>query len=109
MKRWLWQHDPRLYQNTVLALLLLYGIIWLDFAVPLPYAVTILATVILTQAVCTYLWHGPAFDPRSALISGLSLCLLLRTNAIWYAVLAAVITIASKFVLRWRGKHLFNP
>ena len=109
MQRWLWQNDPRLYQNTVLALLLLYGIVWLDFAVSLPYAVTILATVTLTQAVCTYVWHVPAFDPRSALISGLSLCLLLRTNVIWYAVVAAVITIASKFVLRWRGKHLFNP
>src|SRR5262245_35051213 len=109
MKRWLWQHDPRLYQTTVLALLLLYGIVWLDFAVSLPYALSILATVILTQAVCTSLWHGPAFDPRSALISGLSLCLLLRTNVIWYAVGTAVLTIVSKFVLRWRGKHLFNP
>jgi Na+-transporting NADH:ubiquinone oxidoreductase subunit NqrB len=109
MQRWLWQNDPRLYQTTVLALLLLYGIVRLDFAVSLPYAAAILATVLLTQAVCTRLWQVPAFDPRSALISGLSLCLLLRTNVIWYAVVTAVITIASKFVLRWRGKHLFNP
>ena len=109
MKRWLWQNDPRLYQNVVLALLLLYGILRLDFAVSLPYAAAILATVLLTQAVCTRLWQVPVFDPRSALISGLSLCLLLRTNVIWYAIVTAVITIASKFVLQWRGKHLFNP
>ena len=51
----------------------------------------------------------PAFDPRSALISGLSLCLLLRTNSLTLAVAAAVVTIASKFVIRINGKHLFNP
>jgi Na+-transporting NADH:ubiquinone oxidoreductase subunit NqrB len=43
------------------------------------------------------------------MISGLSLCLLLRTNVAAFAVLGAMITIASKFVVRWRGKHLFNP
>ena len=46
---------------------------------------------------------------RSALISGLSLCLLLRTNRPELAVLAAVLTIAGKFLIRFRGKHLFNP
>jgi Na+-transporting NADH:ubiquinone oxidoreductase subunit NqrB len=43
------------------------------------------------------------------LISGLSLCLLLRTNFLHLAVLAAVVTIASKFLLRCNGKHIFNP
>jgi Na+-transporting NADH:ubiquinone oxidoreductase subunit NqrB len=55
------------------------------------------------------LWRLPAFDPRSAWISGLSLCLLLRTNSDWLAILAAIVTIASKFVVRFNGKHLFNP
>ena len=45
----------------------------------------------------------------SALISALSLCLLLRTNSVALAALAAVVTIASKFAIRVRGKHLFNP
>ena len=51
----------------------------------------------------------PAFDPRSPLISALSLCLLLRTNDPAAAALASFIAIASKFVIRWKGKHLFNP
>ncbi|HZE20311.1 MAG TPA: RnfABCDGE type electron transport complex subunit D, partial [Candidatus Angelobacter sp.] len=51
----------------------------------------------------------PKFDPKSALISGLSLCLLLRTNYPLLAIAAAVITVASKFVIRWNGKHIFNP
>src|SRR5213076_505138 len=39
----------------------------------------------------------------------LSLCLLLRTNSATLAVLAAAVTIASKFAIRVRGKHVFNP
>jgi Na+-transporting NADH:ubiquinone oxidoreductase subunit NqrB len=101
--------DPRLYQIAVLAALLLYGVLCLDFEVSAPQAALLLGVALLTQAACTRLWHLPAFDPRSALISGLSLCLLLRTSSLLLAVVAAVITIASKFVLRWHGKHLFNP
>ena len=69
----------------------------------------LLGAALLTQYACTRLWRLPAFDPRSALISGLSLCLLLRANSVWLVVLTAVVTIASKFVIRWRGKHIFNP
>ncbi|NIP87718.1 MAG: DUF2330 domain-containing protein, partial [Gammaproteobacteria bacterium] len=49
------------------------------------------------------------FDPRSPLISGLSLALLLRTADPVLAALAGVIAILSKALLRVRGKHLFNP
>ncbi|MGE3536871.1 MAG: RnfABCDGE type electron transport complex subunit D [Candidatus Tectimicrobiota bacterium] len=101
--------DPRLYQIAVLSSLLLYGVLWLDFAISLLHLAVLLSTVLLTQALCQH-WrdHNP-FDPRSALISGLSLCLLLRTNAVLLVLLTAVLAIASKYLLRWRGKHLFNP
>lgn len=101
--------DPRLYQILVLSSLLVYGVIRLDLEIRLVQAAALLATVLLTQYACTRLWRLPAFDPRSALISGLSLCLLLRTNSLALAMLAAVVTIAGKFVLRIRGKHVFNP
>ena len=101
--------DPRYYQIAVLSLLLAYGLVWLDFEVTALRAVAILTTALLAQYVCTRLWKLPAYDPRSALISGLSLCLLLRTNSATIAVIAAVVTIASKFLLRARGKHVFNP
>jgi Na+-transporting NADH:ubiquinone oxidoreductase subunit NqrB len=65
--------------------------------------------VFLTQMIGSRLSGLPQFDPRSALISGLSLCLLLRTNDPALAILAAAGAIASKFLLRIRGKHIFNP
>jgi enediyne biosynthesis protein E5 len=101
--------DPRLYQIAMLASLLAYGMLRLDFEISAARAATILVSTLLTQYVCTRLWRLPHFDPRSAWISGLSLCLLLRTNYAELAVLAAFITIASKFVVRFNGKHLFNP
>ena len=105
--------DPRLYQILVLASLLVYGVVGLDLEVRAPLAAAMLATVLLTQYACTRIWRLPAFDPKSALISGLSLCLLLRTDAsalgVALGIAAALVTIAGKFVIRWRGKHLFNP
>jgi enediyne biosynthesis protein E5 len=101
--------DPRLYQISMLACLLAYGMARLDFEMTVARAATILASTLLTQYACSRLWKLPNFDPRSAWISGLSLCLLLRTNHVALAMLAAVITIAGKFIIRFNGKHLFNP
>jgi len=108
MNRYLLQ-DPRHYQIAVLASLLTYGLLALDFEVLPQNAVAILISSQVTQYLCTRAWNVAHFDSRSAWISGLSLCLLLRTNSLVFAVIAAVITIASKFVLRVNGKHLFNP
>jgi Na+-transporting NADH:ubiquinone oxidoreductase subunit NqrB len=104
-----WTRDPRHYQIAVLATLLTYGLVRLDFEISAANAVAMLTVSLLTQYACTRIWRLPAFDPRSALISGLSLCLLLRTNYLSLAVLAAVVTIASKFVIRIWSKHIFNP
>jgi len=101
--------DPRLYQIATLAGLLGYGMLRLDLEVQALTAVVIIATALSTQVFCTWLARRDRFDPRSALISALSLCLLLRTAALELAVLAAVIAIASKFTLRVRNKHVFNP
>lgn len=68
-----------------------------------------MGTALLIQYVCTRASGLATFDPRSPLISGLSLCLLLRTNSLIIAGVAAAIAIASKFVLRFNGKHVFNP
>jgi Na+-transporting NADH:ubiquinone oxidoreductase subunit NqrB len=102
-------HDPRYYQIVVLGSLLTYGVGWLDFGVGWDRIAVLLATALLTQLLCTRLWGLTSYDARSPLISALSLCLLLRTNDPALAVLAAVVTISSKFLIRVDGKHIFNP
>ena len=45
----------------------------------------------------------------SVLISAMSLCLLLRVNDWYISLLAAFITVASKYIFRFDHKHFFNP
>jgi hypothetical protein len=101
--------DPRIYQIASLSTLLFYGLLWLHFDVPVWKIGATIGVALLTQYAGTRLANLPCFDPKSALISSLSLCLLLRSNDLVAAALAAFIAIGSKFVLRWKDKHLFNP
>ena len=101
--------DPRHYQIAVLSALLIYGLGWLEFDIAWPQLLISMGTALLVQYACTEIFGLPSFDPRSALISGLSLCLLLRTNTLLLAFLTAVVTITSKFVLKRDRKHIFNP
>ena len=45
----------------------------------------------------------------SAYITGISVSILIRSNYLWPFALAAVISIMSKYVLRFRGRHIWNP
>ena len=101
--------DPRLYQIAVLAGLLAYGMVRLEFEIGPGRVFAILAAALATQLACTRIWRLPAFEPKSALISGLSLCLLLRTHSPLLVLAAPAIAVASKFAVRVRGKHIFNP
>jgi len=101
--------DPRDYQMIGLSSLLIYGIGWLNFEINVLSCLTIITSALLTQYYCTRFFLPSSLDIKSPLISSLSLCLLLRSNSLWLMSLTAVIAILSKFILRWRGKHIFNP
>lgn len=101
--------DPRLYQIAVLGLLVSYGVFVLDFGIHWYNALAIAATALSVQFVGTRLAALPSFDPRSPMISALSLILLLRTDDVLLAMTAAAIAISSKFLVRFNGKHMFNP
>ncbi|HEX6203813.1 MAG TPA: RnfABCDGE type electron transport complex subunit D [Thermoanaerobaculia bacterium] len=107
--------DPRLFQIATLSALLAWGLVALDLEVRPAIAATILAVALGTQLAAGRLAGLPRFDPRRALISALSLTLLLRTASPAIAALAALLTIGSKFLIRVPGpgggppKHVFNP
>jgi Na+-transporting NADH:ubiquinone oxidoreductase subunit NqrB len=101
--------DARYFQIAALGCLLVINMTMIEFgAQPLPSLVAI-SSALLAQWACTRLARLPHLDLRSPLITGLSLSLLLRADAIWLYAAAAVIAIASKFVLRIDGKHIWNP
>jgi len=103
--------DPRHFQIAILASLLVLHVTWFDLgATPLQAAVTI-AAALATQYAFSRLPGAAHFDWRSPLITGLSLSVLLRTQApfLWVLVLAPALGIGSKFLICVDGKHCFNP
>lgn len=100
--------DPRHWQIVALATFVLYSSFFLDFGAKPAPTLAALVSVFAAQFVCARLFKKP-FEWRSASITGLSLSLLLRTGDPAVMALAAAAAIASKFLFRVQGKHLFNP
>ena len=101
--------DPRYFQIVVLCSLVIYGIVALDFGVRIENALVIVTTALAVQYIGVRLARLPHFDPLSPIITSLSLTLLLRTDLTLMAAMAACVAIGSKFLVRARDKHIFNP
>lgn len=70
-----------------------------------------LLTCMATEALLSWFDRGKVVNLQSAYISGLSLTLLIKPQgaALWPFALGAVLAISSKYVLRYRDNHLWNP
>lgn len=101
--------DPRDHQLTVLTSMLAYGLFWLRFDLNKYWLVGIVAVALISQYVATRLWNLRCFEWKSAAISGLSLAILMRSSSLPISLALAFVAIFSKFLLRWQGKHVFNP
>ena len=97
-----------------LAPLLITGILisaHLSFGILEGYSRTALAIVVAIAAelVMGRLTYGRWPHPASAYITGISVGILLRSPALWPFALCSVLSIMSKYVLRAKGRHLWNP
>jgi hypothetical protein len=68
-----------------------------------------IATAIAAELVMGRLTYGAWPHPASAYISGISAGILVRSPFLWPYFFTSLISIASKYVLRFRGRHLWNP
>src|SRR6478752_6291617 len=68
-----------------------------------------IGVAILAELVMARLTYGRWPHPASAYITGISVGILVRSPFLWPYVLASLISITSKYVLRVRGRHLWNP
>jgi Na+-translocating ferredoxin:NAD+ oxidoreductase RnfD subunit len=64
-----------------------------------------------TEALLSWFDRGKVVNLLSAYISGISLTLLLKPQggALWPFALGGFLAISSKYVLQYRGNHLWNP
>lgn len=101
--------DARFYQIAFQLAFLIYGTWVLGWDQEVFRILVLILTTLLTQTLFILAGKQEWHSLRSALITGLGLSLLLRSNELWVLVLAAFIAISSKFLLKLNGKHIFNP
>ncbi len=68
-----------------------------------------IGTSLVFEAGLGLLVRGRVPHLASAYISGISVGILIRSPDWWPYFIVSAIAITSKYVLRWRGRHLWNP
>lgn len=83
----------------------------LSFGILESYSRTLLAilTALCIELVLARLFRGQWPHLASAYISGISVGILVRSPAFWPYALCSMISITSKYVLRVKDRHLWNP
>src|SRR5258705_2250308 len=81
-----------------------YGILESYKKTALAIVVAIIAELILGR-----IFFGKWLNLASAYITGISVGILVRSPAYWPYALCSVISIMSKYVLRVKGRHVWNP
>jgi Na+-translocating ferredoxin:NAD+ oxidoreductase RnfD subunit len=71
-------------------------------------AITILASVVIDMTVGK-LYTGKWKNPASGYITGISVSILVRSTFLWPYIVTAAISILSKYVIRYKGRHIWNP
>jgi Na+-translocating ferredoxin:NAD+ oxidoreductase RnfD subunit len=68
-----------------------------------------IVSAIIAEMVLGRIFFGKWLNLSSAYISGISVGILLRSPAFWPYALCSVLSIMSKYVLRVKDRHLWNP
>jgi Na+-translocating ferredoxin:NAD+ oxidoreductase RnfD subunit len=116
MQRLSFALDPRYFQVVFQAIFLMYGVFFLHWNADWPHYVISIGGCLLFQYTADSTRLKRLLKPNefdrwgfSVLISAMSLCLLLKTNHWYISLLAAFLTVASKYVFKFNKKHIFNP
>jgi Na+-translocating ferredoxin:NAD+ oxidoreductase RnfD subunit len=101
--------DNRYLAPIFITLILLVG--HLSFGILESYQKTLLAIVasIVTELILSRLFMDRWPNIASAYITGISVGILIRSPAFWPYAVCAVVSITSKYVLRVKGRHIWNP
>ncbi|MGO8795971.1 MAG: hypothetical protein ACLQLC_14205 [Candidatus Sulfotelmatobacter sp.] len=83
----------------------------LSFGILESYKKTLLAiiTSVVLELILGRIYFHKWVHPASAYISGISVGILVRSPAFWPYALCAALSITSKYVLRMKNRHIWNP
>jgi hypothetical protein len=96
---------PPMFLTTILLVgQLSYGLLESFSRTALAIGVSMLLELALGR-----LFYGKFPHLASSYISGISVGILIRSPAFWPYALCGAVSIMSKYVIRWKGRHLWNP
>jgi Na+-transporting NADH:ubiquinone oxidoreductase subunit NqrB len=101
--------DRRYLAPALITCVLLAGQLTFGFLESWSRTFLAIATAILTELVVVRALYGAWPHLASAYVSGISVGILVRSPAFWPYALCSAISITSKYVLRVRERHLWNP
>lgn len=105
----MWGIDSRYVAPILITLILLVGQLSFGILESYPQTLTAIATCVILEIIFSKMTTGKFPHLASAYISGISVGILLRSPEFWTFALCAAITITSKYVLRIKDRHIWNP
>jgi len=101
--------DNRFLAPILITCILLVGQITFGFLESYTRTLLAIGVSIAMEMILGRLMLGKWPHLASAYITGISIGILIRSPAFWPYVLCAMISITSKYAIRWHGRHIWNP
>ncbi len=112
--------DPRLHVASVIMTIHVLGQLGLQFQVSIPQILAAILTSALLEVALTFRSRRAFVWPASAMLTGSGVALILRVPGTprdepwytddWYVFAGvAALSLLTKYLIRYRGSHLFNP
>ncbi len=112
--------DPRLHLAAVITTLQVLGQVAFHFRVSIAQILLSVATCALLEVAIAFRRQRVLLWPASALLTGNGVAFILRVPGTphgdwwslkgwWIFVGTAAVSLLSKYVIKWRGGHIFNP
>ncbi|MGA5691461.1 RnfABCDGE type electron transport complex subunit D [Cytobacillus pseudoceanisediminis] len=101
--------DPRYFLLLFLASFFTAGQVYLGFFQTWDALIISVATTVLTELILTRIIYKEWKISLSPFITGIGVSLLLSSHVLWAYALTAFLSILLKFIIRYKGGHVFNP
>jgi hypothetical protein len=112
--------DPRLHLAAVIVSLQILGQVAFHFRLSIAQILISLGTCALLEFGIAFFRQGVIMWPASALLTGNGVAFILRVpgtqhgdwwsmNGWWIFAATAAVSLLSKYLIRYRGRHIFNP
>lgn len=101
--------DNRYIPPLFITFILLVGHLSYGILESYPKTALAIVTALVVELVLGRVFYGKWLNLASAYITGISVGILVRSPAYWPYALCSAISIMSKYVLRVKGRHIWNP